>query len=266
MSEINNKIQAEIDVVVPVLTNTDAAILMCVRRDMYIRAGAMYNDTLKVVRRKTFWGEEVDHLPGHYYLNGLGDITEQEMELIYQNKDVSRMMVNNCVGILRGSRLRTTLPASDTLNYYSLFQDGYEMLRDSAVEVLNIADGQMVSVNRLDLGFAVNLVAIKDILDLSHYVYTFQWTEGLVNLKYIKLYNACYSIELKDSPLLQKECLLYMIDNFSNKVDSDHSIVVHPDVYAKCKDGGEWHEDVIVALESKNQQMINGGSINLGCA
>ena len=64
------------------------------KRDLYIAAGALYNDTDEVIKRTAFWGEEVDHLPHHYYLNGLGDIGEEEMMKIYQHKDDMTMFLS----------------------------------------------------------------------------------------------------------------------------------------------------------------------------
>ena len=260
---VTNDAQAVFDVVVPVLY----ADTTLPRRALYIQAGAMYNDSHRVIKRTTFWGEEVDHLPKHYYLNGLGDITEEQMSLIYENKEVARIMSLNSSNILSTSRMRTILPVRDAMNHRNVFKNGYTMVCGSDIEVINVTDGHSVRVEwPVDFGFAEKLVAVKDVLDLSYFPYNFMQTEKLYNLKYIKLYNAQFNIELKDSPLLQEECLLYMIENFCDKVDGNYVIVLHPAVYAKCEEDGEWHKNIKSALTAKNLQMVNGGSINVACA
>lgn len=266
---MNKDIQAEFKAEVPVL-DTEFRLqnyLIAARRDLYIQAGALFNDTLEPIKRTTFWGEEVEHLPGHYYLNGLGDITEEEMNLIYQNKDVAWNMYSCSTNILRNSKLRTIFPMTDSVNNARVTYDGESMLYNSDIEVLNTTDGQKTRVFwPADFAWATKLVAVKDILDLSDFHYNFMHTEGLINLKYIMLYNAGFNIELKDSPLLLKECLLYMIENFCDKVHGNFVIVLHPAVYDKCDEGGEWHKDIETALTAKNLQMVNGGSINVACA
>lgn len=265
----NNNIRAEFKAVVPVMYTEYGLqyFLVAARRDLYIQAGALYNDTLEPIKRITFWGEEIEHLPGHYYLNGLGDITEEEMNLIYQNKDVAWNMYSCSTNILRNSKLRTIFPMTDSVNNPRVTYDGESMLYNSDIEVLNTTDGQKTRVFwPADFAWATKLVAVKDILDLSDFHYNLMHTEGLINLKYIMLYNAGFNIELKDSPLLLKECLLYAIENANSNTDSNFAITVHPEVYAKCVEGGEWNEDVIAALIEKNQQMVNGGSINITSA
>ena len=265
----NNNIRAGFKAVVPVMYTEFGLqnLLVAARRDLYIQAGALYNDTLEPIKRITFWGEEIEHLPGHYYLNGLGDITEEEMNLIYQNKDLAWNLFSRRTNILRNSKLRTIFPMTDAKINARFNYDGESMLYNSDIEVLNVANGDKVSVFwPADFAWATKLVAVKDILDLSDFHYNFMHTEGLINLKYIMLYNAGFNIELKDSPLLLKECLLYAIENANSSADSNFAITVHPEVYAKCVEGGEWNEDVIAALIEKNQQMVNGGSINITSA
>ena len=52
-------------------------------RPLFIATGAEYNDTGADKTKTAPWGETVTHKAGHYYLNGLGDITEEEMMDIY---------------------------------------------------------------------------------------------------------------------------------------------------------------------------------------
>lgn len=52
-------------------------------RALFVAAGAEYNDSGTDKTNTTPWGETVTHKAGHYYLNGLGDITEGQMTRIY---------------------------------------------------------------------------------------------------------------------------------------------------------------------------------------
>ena len=52
-------------------------------RPLFIAAGAEYNDSGADKTKTAPWGETVIHKAGHYYLNGLGDITEKQMMDIY---------------------------------------------------------------------------------------------------------------------------------------------------------------------------------------
>ena len=52
-------------------------------RPLYIAAGAEYNNSGADKTKTAPWGETVIHKAGHYYLNGLGDITEAQMMAIY---------------------------------------------------------------------------------------------------------------------------------------------------------------------------------------
>jgi hypothetical protein len=49
-----------------------------------------------------------------------------------------------------------------------------------------------------------------------------------------------------DSPLLSKESLLFMINNCASNVT--FTITLHPNVWTKCQEGGEWHSEIKNAL------------------
>lgn len=65
-------------------------------------------------------------------------------------------------------------------------------------------------------------------------------------LEYVRLTNLKTSISFADSPLLTKESLLYMIDNCASGVS--FTITLHPDVYEKCQEFGEWFGEIEAAL------------------
>ena len=72
---------------------------------------------------------------------------------------------------------------------------------------------------------------------------------GCKKLEYIRV-NATYSgLYLNDSPLLSKDSVLSMINGSVDRYTVTHTL--HPDVYAKCVEGGEWFTEIQTALANK---------------
>ena len=72
---------------------------------------------------------------------------------------------------------------------------------------------------------------------------------GCVKLEYIRVNTATFGLYLNDSPLLSKESVLSMINGSDDGYTVTHTL--HPDVYAKCVDGGEWFTEIQTALANK---------------
>ena len=68
-------------------------------------------------------------------------------------------------------------------------------------------------------------------------------------LEYIRVDNTYYGLYLNDSPLLSKESVLSVINGSDEEYTVTHTL--HPDVYAKCVDGGEWSAEIQAALANK---------------
>ena len=68
-------------------------------------------------------------------------------------------------------------------------------------------------------------------------------------LEYIRVHSTYYGLYLNDSPLLSKESVLSMINGSVDGNTVTHTL--HPDVYAKCVDGGEWSVEIQAALANK---------------
>ncbi len=54
--------------------------------DLFVSAGAEFNDTDAPIVKTAPWGEQVQHLPGYFYLNGIGDLSYNDMLTIYSNR------------------------------------------------------------------------------------------------------------------------------------------------------------------------------------
>ena len=68
-------------------------------------------------------------------------------------------------------------------------------------------------------------------------------------LEYIRINTTYNGLYLNDSPLLSKESVLSMINGSEDGYTVTHTL--HPDVYAKCVDGGEWSAEIQTALANK---------------
>ena len=79
-------------------------------RSLFVAAGAEYNDGITDKTKTAPWGETVIHKAGHYYLNGLGDITDEQMMDIYNagalRDNIHRQRYCHNIGV------RTLLPFS----------------------------------------------------------------------------------------------------------------------------------------------------------
>lgn len=225
------------------------------KRDLYIAAGALYNDTDEVIKRTAFWGAEVDHLPHHYYLNGLGDITEDEMNAIYKYKDFILLTVT-----------------TDKMRRY--FTDSEEYIRT----FLGVPDSRFLEGKVLDsfstpVFYIKNIVNVKWINSQKVGAYTNMFTLKGTNIFYrcpnlkvierckistknvishcnkledIEIYGLNVDFVISESPLISKNSLLYMINNSVST--SAITITLHTDAYTRLIGDAE----VIAALEAKS--------------
>ena len=230
------------------------------KRDLYIAAGALYNDTDEVIKRSAFWGEEVDHLPHHYYLNGLGDITEEQIAKIYAVKDTLSLIQQgaNCSRLYQYdfsdnyNDVRTFFPLDISYSgrrieqkffieaFYTFYKHKAEVLQWTRSSRYSYY-GAHVSGNCSNMfSYMPNLRCI-DILQSGIDAYAFY---GCPKLEYFKIKKLGKNLHLTSSPLINKESLIYTIINSSPTTAI--TITLHADAYARLI----VDEDVIAALES----------------
>ena len=224
-------------------------------RPLYIAAGAEYNDSSEVIKRTAFWGEVVDHLPGHYYLNGLGDIDEEEMMKIYQHKDdmtvflsaknQSRFFQDNAFvgyrtlfGFNGGTRFIDGLTISGA-NHFASTND-LEVIKWMSNNKWSIY-ANSIAMTAKEMFFNIKKVRVID-------AYTPSASESFNNayaLEYIGLYKLKHNVNFSYSQNISKESVLYMIQNAAPT--SAITITLHPDAYARLADDA----DVVAALEAQ---------------
>lgn len=204
-------------------------------RDLYISAGAKYNEAT-----------------GFYELNGLTDITEEQMRVIYKYAGTPQVRA-----AFAYSKARTNLPMPGMYNgslYDEMFFNclnletvnlGYRqttaMLEGNSVEVLGRTP--FVGCRKLHTIYGM----------LASYNPSFNWSRIFSDcdaLKEVRIKQLQTSIPLSASPNLSKESVQYMITNAnppSGAAVGSITITLHPTAYARLKDDA----DIVAALEAK---------------
>ena len=202
-------------------------------RALYVAAGAVYNQNT-----------------GFYELNGLTDITEEEMKVIY----VQTNHMENMNDVFSGLNFRTNL--------------GFKHLRRTNNRIFNLKNAFRENVNLevLKLGNSTNDIWVMKCSDMQDFVTHCRNLKKIIGyiecpvavnflstplLEEIRFKNIVRNFGIKDSPLISLESLQYLITNAANT--SPITVTVHADVYAKIQDETqtEWHA-LIASAQEKN--------------
>ena len=232
-------------------------------RDLYVAAGALYNGTGADISRTAPWGETVTHKAGHYYLNGLGDITEEQMKLIYDKKEAvyklsySRILQNT----VSKNSVRTILPTNNATLGQILennpFSGLFSVYGCKDLEVLQWGpNGYIDDTNTLIMLPASTAVWSSTFakcpkLRIIHPINCANVTKfdapfaECALLEIVRLFNIKRHVSFSDSPLLSKSSVLYTIQNALPS--SAITITLHPDAYARLSTDA----DVVAALEAQ---------------
>lgn len=226
-------------------------------RQLYIAAGALYNDTGADVARTAPWGETVTHKAGHYCLNGLGDITEEQMCVIV-NKGASLAVPNNLLGY-RG-RSNTYLQGT-----YTTELDGYYWAYDCGCEVINLGSANSTGLRAIKMtgteGFVGNNALLKHIVGGKINI-----VSGVISksafaapkLETVNIEKLAKDISFYLCANLSKSSVVYMIQNAAPV--SAITITLHADAYARLAGDA----DIVAALDTQNAALAStGGSISL---
>lgn len=215
-------------------------------RPLFIAAGAEYNDTGTDKTKTAPWGEAVIHKAGHYYLNGLGDITEEQMMDIYNaphNALYSCAYTGVKLSSLRTVFFNVGIPSSRlTYNPGGIFASSkIETLGDESGCIYFPSDSQITNLfkgcSKLK-HININIYASNCTLASSVFA-------GCISLVSLKLINVTKNVSLADSSLLSNESVLIIIRQASPS--SAITITLHPDAYARLADDA----DIVAALEAQ---------------
>lgn len=210
-------------------------------RDLYIQAGAKYNEAT-----------------GYYELNGLTDITEEQMRVIYEKTWGWWIALPNLNGF-GDSSARTNIPCPDykRLYYQSDCNLGSSFAvtgsLDNNLEVLNFIPTRFPNESFIKLSIrAMNWMCqgntkpltIMGTLDAGKVPDNNSLNIG-GNVKAINIKNLQKNIRFYDSKVLSKESVLYMINN--STATTTITIGLNKAVYDVMKDDA----DIIAALAEK---------------
>lgn len=207
-------------------------------RDLYISAGAKYNEQT-----------------GFYELNGLTDITEAEMRVIYKYAGTPQTKA-----AFAYSKARTNLPMPGMYNgtvYGAMFygcpnlEVAYLGNRQSSPTSYDVPLIYTEGNNCFYLCKKLKKIYGK-IYQRNDWDLTFGDCLALEEVRIAELYS---SIQLSWSPNLSKESVQYMITNAkpqSGAAVGSITITLHPTAYARLKDDA----DIMAALEAKGGIVI----------
>ena len=223
-------------------------------RPLYIAAGAEYNDSGADKTKTAPWGETVIHKAGHYYLNGLGDITEEQMSAIYAANYYT--LSENISCLYFQSKIRTNICVKGT--GWSL-NDGTINARltfyRSSVEIVVVANPSWDSedIYCFQAGDVYNM--FDNTPNLKRVVGIIYCTDKTLNIRSLfnrasqlrsfKIKGLNTNILLNSTAYLEKESLIYLLLNTSTT--SALTITLHPDAYARLADDAE----IVAALEAQ---------------
>lgn len=206
-------------------------------RALYVAAGAVYNEQT-----------------GFYKLNGLTDITEEQMRNIYVYTS-GAINQNDLKGRFCNVPIRTNLPfKANSGGYFGDVNIGAMFATNHTIEVVYV--GSIIYPNYINYAFTQcdKLRKILTVIDLNTYNIATPITttfRGCVSLEYVRIQKIKQSISFAYSPLLSLESLQYLITNAANT--SAITVTVHADVYAKIQDETqtEWHALIAAAQEKQ---------------
>ena len=218
-------------------------------RALFIAAGAEYNDTGVDKTKTAPWGENVTHKAGHYYLNGLGDITEGQMTAIY---NMGKYWVSESAQGFGSESVRTNLPPKDYRLYYYKTFNLTQAFNSATIEILNLIDEKFLGLSQGEVrcsgfGFftqsAIKLKRVIGVIDAQSVGSQTKVNGAGLEVIYIK--NLKTSISIYNASKLKKESVLYIIQNAVP--NSAITITLHPDAYARLAGDA----DVVAALEAQ---------------
>lgn len=215
-------------------------------RDLYISAGAVYNEQT-----------------GFYELNGLTDITEEEMRAIY-----NRWLIDIGTNVYASGWLtlnngeRTNLPCITRADIFDRLDNGISGLKVEVLRICAASIDDYIRVCYVTSSIAEahqSMPKLRKVIGIWQYNsdnprdFNFDYGQPFGNcplLEEIRMKRINKSHTFAVSPNLSKESVQYMITNAnppSGAAAGSIAITLHPTAYARLKDDA----DIVAALEAK---------------
>ncbi|MEE1072024.1 MAG: hypothetical protein U0L26_06470, partial [Cellulosilyticum sp.] len=221
----------------------------------YEAEGAVYNNSDVSIEVVDWFGKTITHEPHKWYLNGLGDLSNKEMAKIYS---LGRFSPYVQAPLGYGSNSYPDYATTVRTNiarlgmYNGTVSNAYFATTNYVIETINVSIASKTPQGNTTINSASTFETCKKLRSIYGVIKlngagtaTFM---KCYELQDIKISSLSISVSFADSPLLSKESLLYMIRNCASNVT--FTITLHPDVYAKCQESGEWYSEVNTALST----------------
>ena len=217
----------------------------------YVAAGAIYNDTGSDIERIGGWtGDTIIHKAGMWYLNELGDLTNDDMQKVYAGGFGGEIL--NCAswGVSKINSARTNIPPLQIVRGLNWSSVEVAVLYDNEyAKNPNIVD--INATNFYSLNQKIRIIA-PYIASKSFYFYP---NYPFANLYYVKIHGMNKNQWLAGSPLLREDCILYMIKN--EQATSPITITLHHDAYTRAMANAE----IVAAIqEHTNISLADAGA------
>lgn len=204
----------------------------------YIKAGAEYNDTGSDITKTAPWGDSVLHKSGMWYLNGLGDISNEEMSAIYSRgvvtfTDSNSLSMFSEVTKINSIRTNISIPYYEkmTLNSPRLSQN------NNKIEVISLPSNLSQNTENTISG----VIPFSDSKNLKYIIgifsYSNSYNPGLIlktlpALVYANWKGIKFDVQISSASNFRTDCIAYMINNVgtTNAV----SITLHATAYARA--------------------------------
>lgn len=197
-------------------------------------------------------GATFNAISGYFELNGLTDISYEEMRAIYVLSNSFLSFRSDCsyafysYNKVNGKAVRTVFSPAGTRTGAAGMNWGWAFY-NSDIEII---DFQFLPLANMSNAFraSLKLKGLKgcNISSVSNAAYLDNIFLSAHSLENLELFGLKINISIGDSPRLSKESLLYMINNEAST--GPITITLHPTVYAKTQSGGDWYTEVSTAL------------------
>lgn len=220
----------------------------------YVAAGAEWNGTGADIVKTAPWADLADddadktvvHKAGYWYLNGLGDITNEQMRVIYNrtNSFASSTILNE---VLYDDKLvRTNINQYNKKGDYVIVEIHAAFL-NSRIEVVLLSNKPGTGLSAKDISYMARSNKIKHFIGILNTWLITRYESPFLkcsNLKTISISSLKFNVSFADSPLLTSKSILYMIQKEAAK--SAITITLHADAYARAIANA----DIVAALEA----------------
>lgn len=231
----------------------------------YEAAGAVWNGTGADIVKTTPWADMVDddadksvvHKAGYWYLNGLGDITNEQMRIIFiETNNFLATVQSTAVGYYTQMHFRVNLPLPTykitfarirNSNYLDAFRSLYNL---EAIVIPEYDNGSQPNwcfrpVN-IQTMFAYDSVLkhISGLINLGSCENVSTPFLRCYELRSVKLYGIKLNLDISSSSKLTSKSILYMIQN--EAATSAIAITLHADAYARAMANA----DIVAALQA----------------